>query len=64
MGRANYTIIVDRKNAIEQTIRNATYGDVIVLAGKGHENYEINQLGRVPFSEKQIVLDEVKKIDI
>ena len=63
-GAANYTIIVDRKNAIEQTIKNATYGDVIILAGKGHENYEINQFGKVPFSEKQIVLDEVKKIDI
>lgn len=59
--RKNYKIIVDRKDAIKQTIQNAENDDIIILAGKGHEQYEINQKGRTPFSEKQIVLDEVKK---
>ena len=62
-GRENYTIIVDRRAAIEQTIRNANRDDVIILAGKGHEQYEINQHGKVPFSEKQIVLNEVKNLN-
>ncbi|WP_095210069.1 UDP-N-acetylmuramoyl-L-alanyl-D-glutamate--2,6-diaminopimelate ligase [Endozoicomonas ascidiicola] len=37
------TVIPDRATAIHSTIRNARAGDIIVIAGKGHENYqEIN----------------------
>ncbi len=61
-GRKNYKIIADRRIAIEQTIRSAKPNDVIILAGKGHEQYEINQNGKVPFSEKNIVLNVVDNI--
>ena len=33
----------------------ASGGDVILLAGKGHEDYEINRLGSRPFSEASII---------
>jgi UDP-N-acetylmuramoyl-L-alanyl-D-glutamate--2,6-diaminopimelate ligase len=59
-GRSNYMVIADRRKAIENTIANAKKGDIILLAGKGHETYEINRNGRFPFNEKTIVLDAVR----
>lgn len=51
----DYTIIENRKEAIEYAIVNAKKGDVILLAGKGHEEYEINKNGKHPFFERDIV---------
>lgn len=62
-GRSNYIVITDRAEAIENIILNAEYGDIIILAGKGHESYDISRAGRVPFSEKQIVMAAIKKRD-
>ena len=52
---AEYTVIVDRREAIEYAVASARRGDVILLAGKGHETYEINKTGRHPFDERAIV---------
>ncbi len=52
-----YTVIVDRRDAIAYAIANAVDGEIILIAGKGHENYEIKKDGKHPFSEK----DEVAK---
>ena len=54
-GYENYTVIPDRKAAIEYAMANARAGDIILLAGKGHENYEINARGRFGFDEREIV---------
>ncbi|WML51915.1 UDP-N-acetylmuramoyl-L-alanyl-D-glutamate--2,6-diaminopimelate ligase [Neobacillus sp. PS3-12] len=37
----NYLVIPDRKQAIDTAIQNAANGDVILIAGKGHETYQI-----------------------
>ena len=58
---ACFTVIEDRREAIEYVIRNARGGDVILLAGKGHECYEIGEKGRKPFSEKEIVAEAIRK---
>lgn len=50
-----HTVIVDRKQAIEYAVRSAQKGDMILLAGKGHEEYEITRTERLPFCEKEIV---------
>ncbi len=54
-GDCDYVVIPDRKEAIQYVIRQAKRGDVILLAGKGHETYEIDKNGRHAFSEKTIV---------
>lgn len=54
-GQKNYTVIPDRREAIEYVLRHARAGDVILLAGKGHETYEIDRTGRHPFDERVIV---------
>ncbi|MBE6646092.1 MAG: UDP-N-acetylmuramoyl-L-alanyl-D-glutamate--2,6-diaminopimelate ligase [Ruminococcaceae bacterium] len=57
----HYTVIEDRESAIEYVIRNARSGDVILLAGKGHEEYQIKGNTRLGFSEREIVDKYVKR---
>ena len=53
----NYVVIPDRKEAIKYSIVNAQDGDVIMILGKGHEDYqEINGV-RYPFDERVIIRD-------
>ena len=56
-----HTVIPSRKEAIEYAVSIAGEGDVILLAGKGHEKYEILADGKHFFDEKQIVKDAVER---
>ena len=48
-------MIENRKEAIRYCLNNAKRGDIIVLAGKGHEDYqEINGI-KYPFDERVII---------
>ena len=49
------TVIPDRRSAITHCMENARAGDVILLCGKGHEDYEITSHGKSPFCERDIV---------
>ncbi len=51
---AEYRIIPDRERAIRYAILNAEKGDTILLAGKGHEEYEITREGKRRFCEREI----------
>ncbi len=53
--KKNYTVIVDRMDAINYVIKESRVGDVIILAGKGHEKYEIDKNGRRDFDEAACV---------
>ena len=56
-------IIPDRKKAIQQAVINADHHDYIVIAGKGHEDYqEINGI-RLPFSDQQCVIEALSMRD-
>ncbi len=57
----NYTVIPNRKEAIEYAIENAIAGDIVLLVGKGHEQYEIDKSGMHPFSETEIAEAAAKK---
>lgn len=59
--RAHYRVIQDRRSAIQHAIEHARQHDVIILAGKGHETYEINQNGRQAFDERVIVQEAVAR---
>ncbi|MEF9933731.1 MAG: UDP-N-acetylmuramoyl-L-alanyl-D-glutamate--2,6-diaminopimelate ligase [Clostridium sp.] len=56
-----YVIIVDRKEALKYAINNAKKDDVIVVAGKGHETYQILKDKTIDFNEKEIVLQFLKE---
>ena len=47
--------IVKRKAAIRRALGEAADGDVVLLAGKGHETYQIIGATKLPFDEKMIV---------
>ena len=51
-----HAVIESRKDAIRYAVSVGREGDMILLAGKGHEKYEINAEGRIPFDEREIVL--------
>lgn len=52
--------IPDRRQAIVQTVAAMRQGDLLLLAGKGHEDYQTLQDKTVPFDEKEIVLEILK----
>ena len=53
----------DRTTAIEKAIRFAKSGDTVVLAGKGHEQFQEIQGVKHPFDERAIVRDALAKLD-
>ena len=58
----NYIVIPDRKEAIRYSIEHAEDGDIILLMGKGHEDYqEINGV-RHPFDERVIIKEILEEM--
>jgi UDP-N-acetylmuramoyl-L-alanyl-D-glutamate--2,6-diaminopimelate ligase len=55
MTRGGHERIEDRRDAIARALEEARTGDVVLLAGKGHETYQIRGTTKAPFDEKQIV---------
>ena len=59
---ANVRVIEKREDAIRWVIAHHLPGDTILLAGKGHEDYEIDRWGKHPFSEKAIIAECVENL--
>lgn len=51
----------DRRQAIAAAVAEAREGDVVLLAGKGHENYQIIGTERLPFDDAQVAAEEMEK---
>jgi UDP-N-acetylmuramoyl-L-alanyl-D-glutamate--2,6-diaminopimelate ligase len=57
-GRAEETqVIVDRREAIARALELGREGVVIVIAGKGHETYQVLRDRKVPFDDRQVARD-------
>jgi UDP-N-acetylmuramoyl-L-alanyl-D-glutamate--2,6-diaminopimelate ligase len=52
---AAFERIADRRAAIEAALRAARPGDTVVLAGKGHETYQVVGTTKHPFDEREVV---------
>jgi len=52
--KRNFESYVDRRQAIERALGLAGPGDVVVIAGKGHESYQIVQDRTIPFDDRQV----------
>ncbi len=57
--KSRYRVIVDRREAIAWAIDNHKSGDVIVLAGKGHETYQIVGKTKHHMDEREIVAEHL-----
>lgn len=58
-----YVRIQNRRDAIEYALKHARKNDIIVLAGKGHETYQILKEGTIHFDEREVVYDILKKMN-
>lgn len=50
-------VVIDRKEGIKQALETAKTGDTLILAGKGHEDYQVIGDERIRFSDKETVLE-------
>ncbi len=59
IGKTNAKVIVDsdRKGAIRKALEAAQAGDIVVLAGKGQETYQVLASGKIHFDEREAVAE-------
>lgn len=59
--KVSYDVVTDRREAIYHALKIAGKGDIIVLAGKGHEDYQILENNKhIHFDEREVVADGLK----
>lgn len=60
---AEKVVIPSRAEAIKWAMQNARTDDVVVLAGKGHENYQILGTEKIHFDEREHIAEALKGVD-
>jgi UDP-N-acetylmuramoyl-L-alanyl-D-glutamate--2,6-diaminopimelate ligase len=64
MKTGEYARIVNRREAIAEALRSARNGDVVLLAGKGHETYQIVGSQKLEFDERAIVAELTSNTEV
>jgi len=59
-GGASFTVEADRRASIRQAIAEAAPGDTILIAGKGHEDYQILGTTKIPFDDREEAVAALK----
>ncbi|MGG1516832.1 UDP-N-acetylmuramoyl-L-alanyl-D-glutamate--2,6-diaminopimelate ligase [Paenibacillus oryzisoli] len=57
----NYELLVDRAEAIARSVSMANPGDIVVIAGKGHETYQITKNGMIHFDDREVARDAIRE---
>lgn len=57
-----YVVIENRIEAIKYAVSHAVAGDIIVLAGKGHETYQILNTGKIHLDEREVVKEALEEL--
>ncbi len=60
LNKDNHEIIYDRKNAIIKGINLLNNNDILMILGKGHEDYQIIGTEKIHFSDKEVVEEYIK----
>ena len=60
-GDAGYLVVPDRREAIRLAVALARPGDAVLVAGKGHENYQIKGDQRLHFDDREEVQEALKE---
>jgi len=61
-GLSNYTVIPDRREAVFAALKAAGKGDIVILAGKGHERVQILNTGSVSYSDRETAESVLREI--
>lgn len=56
-----YKVIPDRREAVRHAIQEACEGDIVLIAGKGHENYQEICGVRYPMDDRQLVVEALEE---
>jgi UDP-N-acetylmuramoyl-L-alanyl-D-glutamate--2,6-diaminopimelate ligase len=56
--------IVDRREAVAHAVSQAVPGDVVVIAGKGHENYQIIGRTKHPMDDRELAREALKRMEL
>jgi UDP-N-acetylmuramoyl-L-alanyl-D-glutamate--2,6-diaminopimelate ligase len=62
MPPTKYKVVLDRYQAISEAITRANTNDVIVIAGKGHENIQVFYDRCIPFNDRRVAMEIIKKM--
>lgn len=54
MSSDNYEVVIDRREAIKRAIEIAQKDDIVLIAGKGHEDYQIIGIEKIHFDDKEV----------
>lgn len=57
-----YRKVPDRREAIEEAVREAHRGDIVVIAGKGHEDYQIIGTKKVHFDDREVARNAIERL--
>lgn len=60
--RGNYMVAEDRAEAIFVAVRNCRPGEITVIAGKGHEDYQLIGCRKIHFDDREEVLKSIEKV--
>ncbi|MDX8336991.1 UDP-N-acetylmuramoyl-L-alanyl-D-glutamate--2,6-diaminopimelate ligase [Candidatus Cetobacterium colombiensis] len=58
----NYIVEIDRKEAIKKAVLKAEKDDIILIAGKGHETYQILGTTKIHFDDREIAIEAIKEL--
>lgn len=62
IGASCYSLIPDRRSAIEKAVEMASQGDVVLIAGKGHETYQLIGGQTYPFDDRITAIEAIRGI--
>jgi len=59
----NFCVVAERREAIKKSLSLARPGDIVLVAGKGHESYQIVQDERIHFDDREVVRECLKAMN-
>ena len=59
---AKYSVEPDRNKAIGLALRQASPGDIVLFAGKGHEKVQVTRTGTIPFDDVQVAREHLREL--
>ncbi|UVT15316.1 MAG: UDP-N-acetylmuramoyl-L-alanyl-D-glutamate--2,6-diaminopimelate ligase [Nitrospira sp.] len=59
-----YRKVADRREAIKEAVREARAGDMVLIAGKGHEDYQIIGTQKFHFDDREVARDAIERVGV